>query len=212
MAFPRINALSFWLLPLGGLLMASGFLVSRWRGRVRLDRVPAADPCEVQRHRHGPVDRRPHPHRHELDPGRHQLPGHDLQDARAGHDAVPDADPRVDRARDERARGDGHARPDERADDAVHRPQLRRRVLRAGPGPGGALPERVLVLLAPGGLHHGPDRDGHHQRGPAGLLAQAAVRLQGVRVRDRRHRRPRVLRVGPPHVHDGRRCSCRSSR
>ena len=28
MAFPRINALSFWLLPLGGLLMASGFLVS----------------------------------------------------------------------------------------------------------------------------------------------------------------------------------------
>ena len=28
MAFPRINALSFWLLPLGGLLMASGFLVT----------------------------------------------------------------------------------------------------------------------------------------------------------------------------------------
>src|SRR5690242_269612 len=28
MAFPRINALSLWLLPLGGLLMASGFLVS----------------------------------------------------------------------------------------------------------------------------------------------------------------------------------------
>src|SRR3954466_11668244 len=28
MAFPRINALSLWLLPLGGLLMASGFVVS----------------------------------------------------------------------------------------------------------------------------------------------------------------------------------------
>jgi cytochrome c oxidase subunit 1 len=28
MAFPRINALSLWLLPLGGLLMASGFIVS----------------------------------------------------------------------------------------------------------------------------------------------------------------------------------------
>ena len=27
MAFPRINALSFWLLPLGGLVMYSGFLV-----------------------------------------------------------------------------------------------------------------------------------------------------------------------------------------
>ena len=48
-------------------------------------------------------------------------------------------------------------------------------------------------------------------RGPAGLLAQAAVRLQGVRVRDRRHRRPRVLGLGAPHVHDRRRCSCRSS-
>src|ERR671923_276847 len=27
MAFPRINALSFWMLPLGGILMGSGFLV-----------------------------------------------------------------------------------------------------------------------------------------------------------------------------------------
>ena len=26
MAFPRINALSFWMLPLGGLLLFSGFL------------------------------------------------------------------------------------------------------------------------------------------------------------------------------------------
>ena len=33
---------------------------------------------------------------------------------------------------------------------------------------------------------------------------QAAVRLQGVRLRDGRDRRPRLLGLGPPHVHDGR--------
>jgi cytochrome c oxidase subunit 1 len=32
------------------------------------------------------------------------------------------------------------------------------------------LPERLLVLLAPGGLRHGPAGDGHDQRDPAGLL------------------------------------------
>ena len=33
---------------------------------------------------------------------------------------------------------------------------------------------------------------------------QAAVRLQGVRLRDGRDRRPRLLGLGPPHVHDRR--------
>ncbi len=66
------------------------------------------------------------------------------------------------------------------------------------------VPEHLLVLLASGGLRHGPARDGHGQRDPAGVQPQAAVRLQGVRVRDGRHRRPRLLRVGPPHVHDRR--------
>jgi hypothetical protein len=50
------------------------------------------------------------PHRHELDPRRHQLPRDDLQDARPGHDPLPDADPRLDRPRDERPRPHGDAR------------------------------------------------------------------------------------------------------
>ena len=100
---------------------------------------------------------------------------------------------------------DGDAGPHQRPDHAVHRPQLRRPLLRPGQRrQRGPLPEHLLVLLAPGRVHHGPAGDGHHQRGPAGLRAQAAVRLQGVRLRDRRHRRPRLLRLGPPHVHDRR--------
>ena len=45
---------------------------------------------------------------------------------------------------------------------------------------------------------------GIDQRDPPGLQPQAAVRLQGVRVRDAGDRRPRLLRLGPPHVHDRR--------
>ena len=85
MAFPRINALSFWMLPLGGILLFLGFLTRRRRGR-GLDELPAAlrgPAARLARPRAGPVDRGADPHRHELDPGRHQLPGHDLQDAGA---------------------------------------------------------------------------------------------------------------------------------
>ena len=85
MAFPRINALSFWMLPLGGILLLLGLRHRRHRGG-RLDELPAAvrGPAAGRgRDRPGPVDRGPRPDRHELDPGRHQLPRHDLQDARA---------------------------------------------------------------------------------------------------------------------------------
>ncbi len=37
MAFPRLNALSFWLLLFGGLVLYSGFLWGRGAGRRRLD-------------------------------------------------------------------------------------------------------------------------------------------------------------------------------
>src|SRR2546423_18521 len=81
--------------------------------------------------------------------------------------------------------------PRQCADHAVHRPQLRRPFLRPGVRrQRGPVAERLLVLLAPGRLHHGPHRDGHRERGPAGVLAQAAVRLPGICVRDGRHRRP----------------------
>ncbi len=207
MAFPRINALSFWMLPLGGLLLLMGFVTGRDRGR-RLDELRAAvggPPAGGYRLRPGPVDRRAGPDRDQLDPGRDQLPGHDVQDAGARDDPVPDADHGLDRAGHVGPRADGDAGHHQRADHAVHRPQLRRLVLRpVARRRRDPLPEHLLVLLAPGGLRDDPARDGHGQRDPARLLAQAAVRLQGVHLRDRGDRRPRLLGLGPPHVHDGR--------
>ena len=63
MAFPRINALSLWLLPLGGLLMASGFFVSGGSAASGWTEYPPLSGGAVQRDGHGPVDRRPRPHR-----------------------------------------------------------------------------------------------------------------------------------------------------
>ena len=46
MAFPRLNALGYWLYLFGGLTMVSGFLTADGAGGVRLDRLRAA----VERH------------------------------------------------------------------------------------------------------------------------------------------------------------------
>ena len=75
-------------------------------------------------------------------------------------------------------------------DDAAARPQGLHALLPAGTGRRrGALPARVLVLRAPRGVHHGAARDGHGLRDPAGLLAQADLRLHGDRLLDALHRR-----------------------
>ena len=41
MAFPRLNALSFWLLPIAGIMMLSSFVDARRRLRLRLDGLRA---------------------------------------------------------------------------------------------------------------------------------------------------------------------------
>ncbi len=119
----------------------------------RLDELRAAlggPAAGLDRGGAGPLDHGPDADRHELDPGRDQLPRHDLQDARARADDVPDADPRLDGPRDEHPPGPGDAGPHQRPDHAVHRPQLRRRPLlrpavRRQRDP---VAERLLVLLA----------------------------------------------------------------
>ena len=65
----------------------------------------------------------------------------------------------------------------------------------------GALPAPVLVLLAPGGLHHDPAGDGRDQRARRRLLAQAAS--SATRSSPSRSLAIAVLRLpglGPPHV------------
>ena len=64
----------------------------------------------------------------------------------------------------------------------------------------GALPAPVLVLLAPGGLHHDPAADGRDQRGDRLLLAQERVRVFVRRVLEPGDRRVRLPRVGASPV------------
>ena len=88
-------------------------------------------------------------------------------------------------------------------DDAAAGPQLRHRLLRSGAGRlGAALAAPVLVLRAPRGLH--PRAAGVRRllRDPAGVRPQADLRLQGDRGGHGRHRLPRHARVGAPHVRD----------
>ena len=67
------------------------------------------------------------------------------------------------------------------------RAAVARRHLRPGPGRRpDPVPAPVLVLLAPGGLHHGPAGDGRGQRDHPVLLAAADLRLQLHRLLQRR--------------------------
>src|SRR5207237_10477497 len=95
-------------------------------------------------------------------------------------------------------------RPVRGLDDAAARPPRSDALLLtlAGREPG-ALPARVLVLRAPGGVHHGVARLRDDLGDPAGLLAQADLRLQGGGVLDARDRLLLAARVGAPHVHGG---------
>ena len=65
---------------------------------------------------------------------------------------------------------------------------------------GAAVATPVLVLRAPRGLHHDPARIRRRLGDPSGVRAQADLRLQGDRGIDRRDRLPRLPDLGPPHV------------
>ena len=69
--------------------------------------------------------------------------------------------------------------------------------------PAAALAALVLVLFAPGRVHHDPAGDGHGLRHHRLLRPQAAVRLQADGLFDLRHRRAGLHRLGASHVHVG---------
>ena len=62
------------------------------------------------------------------------------------------------------------------------------------------VPARLLVLLAPGGLHHDAAGLRDHLRGPGGEVAEADLRLPDDGLLAAGHRAARVHRVGAPHV------------
>ncbi len=96
--------------------------------------------------------------------------------------------------------GDAGARHHAAAADRGAR--VRRRHLRsAARRRPGALPALLLVLLAPGRLHHDPAGHGHHQRGDPGASRRKTIfGYKAIAYLERRHRAGRLPGLGPPHV------------
>ena len=98
-AFPRLNALSYWIFLFGGLFLNASFLVGAppdggWFGYTSLTLAPVlAGPG------HRLLGARPADPGRLLDAGRRELHRHHPQHARARHDADADAGVRVDDAR-----------------------------------------------------------------------------------------------------------------
>ena len=135
-----------------------------------------------------------HPHRAEFH--RHHPPH-----ARARHDLVPPAAVRLGALRHQPDPGPGHAGAGRHPGPGGCRARLPHRHLRSGPRRRpGAVPAPVLVLLPSRRLHHGAAGHGRHQRAGLHLLPQAGLRLRLRRFLQRRHRRPRLPGLGPPHV------------
>ena len=162
LAFPRINLLSWYIYVLGGHLHARRG--AERRRRHRLDVLHALQHGASNSHVITAGARRLH-HRLLVDPDRPELHRHDPPDARARADLVPPAALRVGALRDQPDHDPRHAGHRDHGAAGGGRARAAPRDLRSGarrrPG---ALPAPVLVLLAPGGLHHDPAGDGGHQR------------------------------------------------
>ena len=184
------------------------------RRRYRLDVLHAA--VEHVRQRLGKHGGGRSLHRRLLvDHDRHQLHRDGPQAARAGSDLVPPADLRVDALRDEPDHGAGDAGARRSAAPAHPRPARRHRHLRSvARRRSAALPAPLLVLLAPGRLHHDPAGHGRRLGDHPLLRPAAAVRLHGGGARHDGDRGLRLPCLGPPHVRlrPVRLCRHRSSR
>ena len=210
-AFPRLNAYSFWVFLFGGLFLYSSFFLGGAPNGGWFGYAPnsTTDPVD----RHDLLRARAADHRHRVDRRRGEPRRHGHQHARAGHDAVPHAGLRVDGPRGAVPAGlraaDHHGRRCSSCCSTggwhgLLRPDARRR-----PDPVAA---PVLAVRPPRGLHPDPAGVRHHQRDPAGLQPQAAVRLPVRGVLGHRDRLHRVRRVGAPHVRGGPRARSRTRR
>ena len=205
MAFPRLNALSYWLYAFAGLVFCSSFFASGGAANTGWTAYP---PLSLEALGNGQDLWILSIHILTISSaaGRGQLHRDDPQHAHARD--VVDADPAVRLVgRGVRVAADRRpARALGRADDAAARTAVPRHVpllptRRVGCGwLTDPVPARVLVLRAPRGLHHGAAGVRDHLRGHPGVRAQADLRLQGRRVLDGRDRLLLDARVGAPHV------------
>ena len=136
-----------------------------------------------------------------VDADRHEFHRHHPLAAGAGNELVPAADLRLDVVRHQFHFPAGRARVGHGAVAGGVRAGFAYRHLRSGAGRrSAAVSAPVLVLFAPGRLHHDPAGHGHRQRGHSLLRPQRTVRLQVRRYGHVWHRVAGVLRVGAPHV------------
>jgi cytochrome c oxidase subunit 1 len=165
-AFPRMNALSYWVFLAGGLFIYSGVLLGEIADSGWTSYAPELRAHVLAGARHRLLEPRPADRRHRLPARRHQPDRHVPQHAGPGHDPHAHADLRVDVAR--RAvpaalRHPGHHRGAVPADvrPAVRRQLLQRRG-RCRPAPVAA---PVLDLRPPRGVHPHPPGVRDHLRG-----------------------------------------------
>ena len=185
MAFPRLNALSFWLLLFGGIVFYASLFwhppEAGWWSYPPLSSIQYSpsggqDAWIFLIHLTG-ISSLLGAINFYVTIVNMRAPGMTWGAAAAVHLVDPD----LRGAADHRAAGRRR-----RGDDAADRPPLRHPLLRPDqPRLAGAVAAPVLVLRPPRGLHHDPAGLRDHLRGHPGVLAQADLRLQGDRRLDR---------------------------
>ncbi len=137
MAFPRLNALGFWLTLFGGILLYSSYLA--WAGAAGQGSAPdvgwfAYAPLTEKAfspgHQHRFLDSQHHHEQHRQHHHRNQHPGDRAVPADQGHDAGAHAAVCVDVLRGRVSDSGGAAAADRRAGHAAARPLSRRALLR----------------------------------------------------------------------------------
>ena len=184
MAFPRLNAFSFWMTAFGGFSSTSALSAATAcrggkRARRRMVRLRAADLADLlARAQHRLLDAVAAGLRHRQHRHGDQYHGHDPVHALPGHDAREDAAARLAESRDGRPGHSCRQSADRRADHAADRSLSRRPLLRhPGRRLGRDLDALLLDLRSPGSLRSGDSRFRLRVRDHSGVFAQGDLRL-----------------------------------
>ena len=203
-AFPRINAFGFWSFLFGALFINTSWILGGAADGGWFMYAPNSSVRVLTDERHRHLGDRPGHHRRRLAVRRHQPDRDGAQHAHQGHVADAHAGVHVDDPRHPVPAAVRHP-GDHRGPGAAHLPAPVRRhvLLRRGRRRPAAVAAPVLDLRPPRGVHPRAAVVRHRQRGAAGLLQEAAVRLPVRRLLRCGDRLRRLGRLGPPHVRLG---------